>query len=238
MLDLFIVLGLTILYIVLSYFLFLKLEKKGVLPTVYDIYTGKKKKVIFFEFTRTLLFFVLMLVSIFTLKIYIILIFSLLFITQVLIFKEKMTDDQKGSEIFELNLTNEEDLYGEKGTRIKKKNDKIVLTKKYLYLGKPRTFDFLRIKKKRKIPLFNKAYVYIVLSNVERKDDKLIIRYGFLGMPMLKQVIFIPKEFEKKVEELIYNINNIRKDKLRADFDLEKKMIETFFKNTINKFKK
>lgn len=213
-------------YIGLSYIVFSVLKKKGIFPVVYDVYTKSEKKTVFFEFSRLLFFLLISLLSVAFVRWEILGVFVLLTLTQLIVLRSKIKEGSEDNCLCEVSIENDEN------SNKVKRNKKIMLTKEYLYLGEPKWFDFLLLNSKNKIPVFDKMYVYLILSDVYREEEKMIVKFGFLSVPMFKRTIEVPKEYIGQVDELIRELKRIRKEgiKKKKELTFEKKLIEKMIK--------
>lgn len=195
---------------IISYFVYLHLEKKQVLPEVRHPYTGKKKKVLYFEFTRLLFFLVLTVVSIFGMNLYFVTAGFIFIIIQVLLMKSKIKQELSNRNSIELQLSDgeleEAELYFYSLKDIKK--NRVELSKRIVLSG-----DTLYFSKRRKVHTRDKMYRYIFLSSFEIMGNHLELRYGFLGTPLFKKYVFVPKRQRKQMDRMIKEIKMLREEK-------------------------
>lgn len=197
-----------LLYTVLAYWVFKKMKQKGRFPVIIDIYTGKEKKGIFLEYYRMMVFFGISIFSLIFWSVQAGMLFLFLAITQIIVIRKIITNDGDDEKVYEMIFEDNAEATPEK----------IILTKKYIYLGKPNILEPMKIKGKNKISLFDRIYVYFIFSGIERKGDEMIIQFGFLSIPMFKRVIKMPPGYQKRADELIAIIyemkKNSKKDKM------------------------
>lgn len=194
---------------VTAHFVYNKLEKRNIIPIKYHPYTNAKTKEFYWEFVRA--YFILACVLVFLFTGY----FSIsagLFIIGILnagslyiIYKD---NKETQSERIEIN-------YSEKD--IEEKNEflenlpeqmknTIVDTKKVVFYD-----DYLYLSKYKKILTREKKYKYLFIHSVKKEDKLLTLKYGFLGMPFFKKVLYVPTSKEKQIVKILHKIAKNKK---------------------------
>lgn len=199
-----------ILFIVTANIVYKKLEKMGVIPTKYHPYTNEKTKAFYWEFIRV--YFFVTCTIVFLISGYFLIFIELLIVTllQVMfvytIYKQENSNQKEKIEV----IFDEKDLLEQKEflmTLSENARKKVVNTKKVVFHN-----DYLYFSKRRKILTRERMYKYIHISNIKKQDRLIIIKYGFLGLPMFKKKLYIPKKKEKSLLNILHKIENNKRN--------------------------
>lgn len=195
-----------ILFVVTANIVYKKLQKMGVISTKYHPYTNEKTKEFYWEFIRVYFFTTCTIV--FLVSGYFVTFIELLIVTllQVMaVYTIHKQDNSKHKEKIEV-IFDENDLLEQKEflmTMSENERKKVVNTKKVVFHN-----DYLYFSKRRRILTRERMYKYIHISNIKKQDRLIIINYGFLGLPMFKKKLYIPKKKEKSLLNILHKIEN------------------------------
>lgn len=215
----FFTIGIIAIFFVISYWLYSFVVKKGLIPVVYDVYTGKKKKTLFYEFTRTFFFLMLAISCLLIGNITLFIILIVISCIQFILYYLKMKEETKTKEIFLVKYSQEEQkewsqylLEKFEGKIKNKPRKKIMLIEDTLYFSN-----------KKKILLHDKMYRYIFINKIEVEERIITFSYGFMGIPLWKEIMYIPKERKSEIREFLKKINDVKSNKNNIFFQKNKK---------------
>lgn len=195
--------GICLLFAVSLYTL-KKLELKKVIPIVLHPYTGQKEYKFLVDIIRLYIFLVIGIVFLVLLNWKIALGFLVLMVGQIGILYSQIRDGKKLKERVEVHFSEEDKLewrefFSKEENQVKrgkiKEMDKIVLVGDVIYFSK-----------RDKIPLRDKLYHYVYLSQVEKKGNLVIFKYGAAGSPMLKRYVYVPKNKKNDMNLLLEKV--------------------------------
>ncbi|MEJ1517002.1 hypothetical protein ACWKTZ_24125 [Bacillus cereus] len=199
-----------ILFVVTANIVYKKLQEMGAISTKYHPYTNEKTKEFYWEFIRV--YFFVTCTIVFLVSGYFVLFIELLIITLLQImaaYTIHKQDNSNHKEKIEV-IFDEKDLLEQKEflmTLKENERKKVVNTKKVVFHN-----DYLYFSKRRRILTREKMYKYIHISNIKKQDRLIIINYGFLGLPMFKKKLYIPKKKEKSLLNILHKIENNKRN--------------------------
>lgn len=199
-----------ILFFVTANIVYKQLEKTKIIPIKYHPYTNLKTKEFYWEFIRVYFFFVCTIV--FLISGYFAIFLGLLIITIFQLLAAYTIHKQNSAinkERIEVNL-DEDDLEEQRVYILSLKSNerkKIVHTKKIVLYN-----EYLYFSKNKKILTRERMYKYLYLNSIKKNENLITIKYGFLGLPMFKKLLYIPRKKEKAVINILHQIEKSRRN--------------------------
>lgn len=219
-----IIVGLAIFFVTAN-LLYKKMEQIKLIPIKYHPYTSKKTKEFYWEFIRSYFMFLCTIVFLISgyFKVFLgLLIISVLHAVSVyLIYKKnKVEQNERIEVVYDDRDIKEQKEFIEKESV--KGTKKVVTVEKIVFYN-----DYLYISKNKKILTRERMYKYIFLHQARKEEQLLILKYGFMGMPMFEKRIYIPRRKEREMLKILHRI-----DKSKKYLNFTDKYMNVFKKNS------